>query len=126
MSEKKIIENSKDVFTTASFAECHCAILRRILEFERLSCSEVDVFNVCMAWLKAKSIANLVTKAMVRVYLGCLFYEIPFGTFNYEEFTAILPTYGHLFTAPEYQEILRMIGSKEFETTMFKRGVRQI
>lgn len=41
------------------------------------------------------------------------------------EFSDLLPSYGNLFTADEYQEIIQMMATSKFQPKLFKKS-RQI
>lgn len=55
----------------------------------------------------------------MQTQLGDLFYAIRFGSMALEEFSKLIPTYGQLFTAEEYAEIIQMIANKEFQSKRF-------
>lgn len=93
---------------------------------ENFSCAETKVFHACMAWVKAKAEEEQVTKEMIQIHLGDLFFDIRFGSMTIEEFTVLLNSYGNLFSSDEYQEIVQMIVTKDFHSKLFKRDPRQI
>lgn len=81
MCEKHIIINTAAVFQSANFLECDQKILAHILKMNLFSCSEVEVFQACMAWIKAKSKQTIsINKAMDKKYLGNLYNEIRFAS----------------------------------------------
>ncbi|XP_055306128.1 BTB/POZ domain-containing protein 3-like [Sitodiplosis mosellana] len=108
--EQKIGWNTKAVFESASFLQCNHAILSHILNIDVLSCPEVEVFKACIAWVKAASGQQIVTKEIVQTHLGNLFYAIRFGLMKIHEFAALVPEYDNLFSKEEYKEIIQMIG----------------
>lgn len=58
--EKRILLNTAVVFASAGFLECSKEALAHILQMDFLSCTEVDVFEACVAWVQAKSKRNAV------------------------------------------------------------------
>lgn len=124
--QNRIKKNAVVVFQTQGFHECNKTVLSQILKSNAMSCTEREIFLACMDWMKAVCGQIVVTKDMVRHHLGELFYEIRFGSMKIQEFSQLLPTYGSLFTADEYQEIIQMTTSSEFKPTLFKKGSRQI
>lgn len=73
-------------------------MLSHILKMDTLSCAETKVFHACMAWVKAKAEEEQVTKEMIQIHLGDLFFDIRFGSMTIEEFTVLLNFYGNLFS----------------------------
>ncbi|XP_055307298.1 BTB/POZ domain-containing protein 3-like [Sitodiplosis mosellana] len=125
-AEQQISRNTKAVFESASFLKCNHAILGHILNIDILSCPEVEVFKACIAWVKAASGREVLTRKIVRTHLVDLFYEIGFGLMTYDEFAALVPVYGNLFSKEEYIEIIQMIGSNDFESKIFKNNPRML
>lgn len=114
------------VLQSKDFQECSQSVLSHILQGDSLKCTEVQVFHACMDWVKVASGQDELTKELLRNHMGDLFYDIRFGSMQLQEFADLLPSYGNLFTADEYQEIIQTIASKEFQPKMFsKRAPRQ-
>lgn len=124
---KNLIQcETSSVFESQDFLECTKSVLSNILKFDSLACAESQLFESCMGWIKKASHTDILTKELLRHHLGNVFYEIRFGSMKIQEFADLMPSYGMLFTADEYQEIIQMIASSEFEPKIFKKGFRQI
>lgn len=82
--EEIITQNSVAVFQTADFLECDKLILDHILKLQMLSCTELQVFDACMAWVKAASEQQKVSRQVVMEHLGDLFFDIRFGAMTME------------------------------------------
>lgn len=125
LCETKITADTEAVFKSADFLECNRIVLSYILKLDTFSCTEVDVFHACLAWIKAKTHRNEMTPGEIRDYLGDLFYDIRFGSMSISKFATLLPSYGNLFSADEYQEIIQIHGSTEFQPRIFNQHSRQ-
>lgn len=126
LCQAHITKNAVFVVQSSSFVECEKSVLKRILGFNMLFCKEVVLFNACMAWVKAESKQEMLTRKLIDQHLGELFFEIRFGSMTIQEFAALIPMYGPVFTIDEYQEIIQVIGMKTFKPNIFKGGARQI
>lgn len=121
--EMLISAQTQEVLKSSDFVNCSRNVLGHILKLDRLSCSESDVFYGCIAWLKAAAKTDQVTKELVHNHLGDLFSEIRFGAMSIEEFSALLPSYQHLFLANELSEIIQMTVSKDFDRKSSSGGL---
>lgn len=109
----RIARNTKQIFATNSFFECDHEILLRILSFNYLNCTEMDVFNACIAWAKVKCKRMNLEAAKpehLRTVLGDAVYQIRFTSMSIEEFAIAHKMVEGLFTHDEIVEILYMIG----------------
>lgn len=113
------------VFGSPCFLECQPEVLHHILKLNLLSCSETDVFNACMAWVRTASKAKTLTKSLVRNHLGASFYDIRFGSMKMEEFIAIFLMNRHLFPFDEHKDIILKIMSTEHQPQYFNGMRRQ-
>lgn len=120
MCESKIRLNSKEILQSTSFLECDRPVIDHILKMDRLSCSESEVFEACMSWVRIASKENTLTRDILKEHLGESFYEICFGSMSMDEFVEILPIYGKIFSTDEYNEILQTISKQEIQPKMFK------
>ncbi|XP_055295381.1 BTB/POZ domain-containing protein 3-like [Sitodiplosis mosellana] len=125
MCEVTIAIDTGKLFKSPSFMDCDKKVLRNILKLDSLSCSETEVFDACMAWIKAASKQDTLTKELVGAHLGESFYDIRFGSMTMEDFDAIYMANDALFSTDEYQDIVRSITSKEYEAKLFKGKTRQ-
>lgn len=110
---------TEDVLQSASFLECDRTTLNYILALDVLSCPKTIVFGALMSWVKAASGKEELTKGIVQTHLSDLFYKIRFRSMGYDEFVSLLPAFGQLFTADEFNEILQMIGNENFQPKIF-------
>ncbi|XP_055306228.1 uncharacterized protein LOC129570584 [Sitodiplosis mosellana] len=126
LCEEKIIENTEAVFESSSFLDSPKSVLRQILNLDKLSSSEGDVFKACMTWVKSKSGKETLTKKTVEKHLGDLFYEIRFRSMTIQDFADLTPTYGNVFLNAEFKECVQLIGSKDFQPIIFTTKARQL
>lgn len=117
--EEKIKCNTKETLSSSSFLECDRKVLKGILLIDSLSCTAVELINAYMLWLKSISKQEQLTRELVEEHFGDLFYKIPFGSLSIKEFAAFDCLYGNIFTHDEHREIIQMIGSEDFEPTIF-------
>lgn len=123
--EKRILLNAGEVFASAGFLECSKEALAHILKMNLLPCSEVDIFEACMAWVKAKSRKNEVSKAMVEKYLGDLYREIRFVSMTIQEFCALKTEYDAVLR-DDFEDIIRLIARIDIHSEQFNTFPRQV
>lgn len=111
--EVMISLNSEAVFKTAGFKDCDREILSHILRIDAMSCSEIEVFNACMAWVKTASKKDTLTKDSIESHLANLLYDIRYCSMMMEEFDEIYKSYGYLFSSNDHKAIVDMIKSKK-------------
>lgn len=109
------------VLKTNGFQTCDKKTIDSILKLDRLSCSEKELFEACMLWVKAVSKKEILTKKVVQFHLGQSFQEFRFGSMTINEFATLIPSYGKAFSFDEQQDIIQMIANKDFESKMFNR-----
>lgn len=117
--ESEISSHSSEVLRLPEFLKCDHRVLDHILNIDRLSCSENEVFDACMTWTRNASKQDQLTKDVILTHLGDLFYKIRFVSMSMDEFVKLLPMYGGLFSAAEYNEILQLISKQETEPKLF-------
>lgn len=120
--ELLISAKTEDVLESSEFVNCSRNVLGHILKLDRFSCPETKVFKACLAWVEE----NFLHSGMIRDHLGDLFYDIRFGAMTIGEFSALLPSYQHLFLVNEYAEIIQVFGSEEFRPQIFERRSRHV
>lgn len=123
--ERKINENTKEIFQSSTFLNCESNLLRHILQLNSLKCDESVVFDGCMAWAKAVCIHKGIDEMNMqnlRSQLGDLFDEIRFGRMKVEHFYPRYLSYGGLFLEGEFQEIISKIAAKDFRPRSFNRN----
>lgn len=123
--EEVIVRCTNKVFSSTNLLECDRSILKRILQIDQFNCPEMNAFLACMNWMKAKTKQTNVTQETVRNYLGDVFNEIRFKSMSLEDFADLSLEYGQIFTLEEYRDIIHMIRSAEFQSTMFRNDKRQ-
>lgn len=123
--EKRILMNTAEVFASAGFLECSKEALAHILKMNLLPCSEVDIFEACMAWVKAKSQQQVLTKAVVETYLGDLYREIRFASMTIEEFCALKIKYDAVLSS-DFEDIIRLIARIDIHSEKFNTFPRQV
>ncbi|XP_055326078.1 BTB/POZ domain-containing protein 6-A-like, partial [Sitodiplosis mosellana] len=90
--ETFIVLNAKTVLKSTDFLACDRKILAQILKLNWMSCTEIELFEACISWVKAASKQNVLTKEIVQAHLGDLFHEIRFGSMSLQAFAALIPT----------------------------------
>lgn len=93
--ERFIILNTGAVLKSSGFLECDRQTLAHILKANLLICSEVELFEVCMAWVKAESGQNALSKEIVDEYMGELFYQTVLLTQTWTPLSGYHRTPGH-------------------------------
>lgn len=122
LCEAKIRLNSREILQSPSFLECDGQVVSHLLKMDFLSCSETEVFEVCMAWVKATSKEDELTREIVQTHLGDSFFDICFGSMAMDDFVKLLPLYGNLFSANEYNEILQTISKQQIQPKIFRES----
>ena len=104
---KLIEKNTKDVFTSSEFMSVSAETLSYILDSDKLSMKEVDIFLKCFKWATARC----ENKRSVRKELGDILFKIRFPTMTSSEFADKVCPKGVL-TKEEQLDILRYISSE--------------
>lgn len=117
--QNRINSKTSEIFETSGFLKCHRRVLSRILKLGNLSIPEKSVFKAVMSWVKCTSGEEELTRNALQTHLGELFFDIRFRSMNLNEFVSLLPEYGNLFTAHEFNEILQMIQYNRFQPKIF-------
>lgn len=120
--ELAIRSHPSKVLKSADFVECDRRVLNHIISIihmDRLSCTEREVFVACMAWVKVISKQKELTRDIVQTHLGEVFYRIRFSLMTHDSFVELLPSYGHLFSGEEFNEILQMISNRYYKPIKF-------
>ncbi|XP_055302490.1 uncharacterized protein LOC129568525 [Sitodiplosis mosellana] len=127
LCEASISINATAVLKSPGFLKCDQKTIGRILKLDTLSCPEAEVFDASMAWVKAASKKDTLTKEAVQAHLGDSFYDIRFGSMKMEEFAAIFDSYSmtSVFTADEHKDIVQMITTDTHKPKFFNENRRQ-
>lgn len=102
------------VIKSTGFLECHREVLARILLMNLLSCSDVEVFEACMTWVKVKSERDILSKEIVGTHLGALFNKIPFASMSLQQFCKLAAKYNLVFRR-DFHSISNMIALTDFQ-----------
>lgn len=119
LCEVHIGVDSNDVLISADFVKCTRRVLHHIVNMEFLTCTEIELFEACMSWVKVASNQEELTRDIVQNHLGEIFYQIRFRSIPQREFAEFMQSYGHLFSPAEYQEILQMTSTPKYKPKMF-------
>lgn len=97
--------------------------------FEKLNCSEVDLFDACIAWAKSSCHKNGLDENNskdLKDQLGSCFHLIQFNGMSGEEICKIFANqvYKNLFNQDELIEIMQMKHMKKFQSKIFKSKLR--
>lgn len=122
--ERRILLNASEVFASAGFLDCSKVALEYILRMNLLPCSEVDVFEACMAWVQAKSKQTTASKAAVEKYLGELYREIRFVSMTIQEFCALKTKFNDVL-ADDFEAIVRLISRIDIHSEQFNTFPRR-
>lgn len=120
-----IVLNSHDVIESSSFLECEHQTLAHVISQNLLACSEVKLFELCMAWVKAKNKQDGLTKEIVEDALGDLFYEIRYGSMSIQEFCNLVMKYDAVLSN-DFKTITKMIVLPDYQPEKFRTRPRQI
>lgn len=123
---KRIIANTNAIIKSASFLECDRSILEYILNVNLFSCSEMEIFEACMAWVRASSKQDKLSKELVQKHLGNLFYSLRFASMKMRDIANLTGPYGFLFSFDEYKEIIQLIELPIFQPTFFVTNKREL
>lgn len=120
----RIISDTMAVFAASDFLECTKEVLAHILQLNSLSCSEVDVFEACMSWIRGKSEQNTVSKWTLRKYLGVLYYEIRFASMTMQQFCKLSAKYNQVLST-DFETIANIIVDPDYQSSSFNKRLRQ-
>lgn len=118
--EKYILVNTASVFKSAGFSECDKEVLAHIMKMNVLSCTEIEMFEGCMAWVRAKAERTVLTKTMVEKYLGELYYEFRFASMTMQQLCQLSSKYS-LVLPKHFEAIARVIVEPEFWSSKFSK-----
>lgn len=122
LCESEIVMNAQDVFKSKYFLEADREILANILDMELFACSEIDVFEACMAWVKNASKQDELTKDVVQFELADLFYKIRFASMSIEDFCTLNLSYYDAFTSDEFRDITQMLVLPNYASNVFNKN----
>lgn len=115
--------NTVEIFNTTGFLECDRQILEHILRIELLSCTEVQVFEACMEWVRIKSKQSTVSREYVDQFLGNLFYEIRFASMTMQQLCSLAAKYKSVLLS-EISTIINIITVPGFHSENFNQEPR--
>ncbi|XP_055310677.1 BTB/POZ domain-containing protein 3-like [Sitodiplosis mosellana] len=126
--EDQIAKSPKEVFTTDAFQRCGKSTLKRILELG-LICDETDIFDACLTWAKyacERNDLDVADAVNLRTQLGDCLNLIRFGLMKIGEFSKIYMLHKGLFTSEEFEDIILILTSPEYEPKIFSRISRRL
>lgn len=123
--EKFIVMNTAAVLESDGFLECDHQTLTYIVNANILTCSEVKIFEACMAWVKAKTKQSVLTKELVDEHLGDLFYDIRFGSMTIQDLCNLATKYD-MVLSNDFKTITKLIVLPNFQSERFNTRQRQI
>lgn len=122
--EMRLMLNTRAVLNSTGFLNCQKKTLEHILRIDVLSCSEVELFEACMAWICTKSKQNEVTMDLVETHLGKLFYDIRFASMTIQQFCQLSAKYNQVLRH-DFETITNIIVRSEVEMlSLFKTSKR--
>lgn len=121
-----IERNTGAIFATEGFLGCDRKTIKRILQMDTLYCTETQVFQAFMKWMKAKCGSEELTLQTVQDKFSDLMHEIRFRSMTLSELRALNPPYETLFTPDERSEIVQMIESEEYKPKIFNATRRNV
>lgn len=124
--EMKIVTDTKAILNSSSFLTCDQNVLGHILDIKIFSCGEYDVFEACIAWVKAKSNLEELTPEAFKNHFGDLLYKIRFSMMSSGEFEQLTHQYGSLMTFDDYREVVQTRNSKKFKSKKFNMNRREV
>lgn len=109
------------VLQSPDFWDCDRQLLGHILQMTDLECTEMELFEATMAWVRTHSKQDEITRDIVQTHLGDLFYVIRFESMSMTEFYNLYASYEHIFSDEEYNEIVQVISGIDVEPRLFKK-----
>lgn len=120
--EAVISMNAKSILKSDGFLQCDEETLHEILKMETLRCTEGELFEAYLAWVKSKSSIqqDRLTKNELMTFRD-LINNIRFGAMSPQEFDAIVSAHD-IFDVDEYKEIIHILASKKYEPKIFSKN----
>lgn len=115
LCEQRIMINTAEIFQSKDFLECDRRVLEHILKQDFLSYPENFIFIACMAWVRAKSKEEILTKELVNVFFGDLIHEIRFKSMTIGEFCTLYAMYQPILKR-DFIAITMIIGQTQMPT----------
>lgn len=126
---KAKIKRSHRMFDSETFHNIDQQTLKRVLILDELVCSEIDIFEGCMAWAKSSCKQNGLDETNsknLREQLGECFHLIRFGAMSYKLDTIIKnDLYAGLFAPDEILDLMRIVTCEGFKSNKFNQTPRQ-
>ncbi|KAJ6644244.1 BTB/POZ domain-containing protein 2 [Pseudolycoriella hygida] len=128
--EEQISFLTYDAFKSDTFLQCDKDVLKHILELDTLLCSEVELFNACVAWAKVSCHRKGLDgndPGNVKKELGECFYLFRFGRMTMIEITTMVSDEFNedLFSKKELIDVYRIKSEGDFELAVFKHKQRK-
>lgn len=127
--EQKIVDNAVEVFKSNDFLECDRDVLNEILQLDSLKCDESQVLLAGLQWAKStakrKSLDSS-SNQVLREEFGDLLFKIRFKSITIESFATIVGLFNGFFTGTDLQEIIQLIGLKDYKSETFNSQTRSV
>lgn len=123
--ERRIRIFTMDVLKSEAFLNCKREVLEHILHLDTLECTEIGLFDACVAWAKSACQKNGLDEndsVNLKTQLGPCFYLIRFGAMQADDIGNILLSklVEGLFTSVELAELWRLTMKKQSNSDLFK------
>lgn len=112
LCELRIEANLPQIFKTADFLECDREVLIHILDIKTFNCTEVEIFEGCIAWARAECQRKEIDDNQpmnLRAVLGPAMDHIHFRAMNINQFVELDGKYEGFFSAEKFREIVKVI-----------------
>lgn len=109
LCEHRIRANLPQMFKTDDFLECDHNVLIHILDIKPLDCTEVDIFEGCIAWARTECQRKDIDDSNLRTVLGPAIDHIRFRSMDINQFVELDKKYEGFFSAEEFREITKVI-----------------
>lgn len=129
LCEYRVKANLPQMLKTTDFVECDRDVLIHILDINTLKCSEVDIFEGCIAWARAECQRKEIDDCIhmnLRAVLGPTIDHIRFRSMDIYQFVHLDRKYAGFFSAEEFREITNVIVDvSQFISHKFNQTTRE-
>lgn len=119
----RIMLNTETVFASDGFLASDQLVLSHILTMDVLSCTEVQVFEACMAWVKAKIGSDDLSIELVDAHLGDSYYANRLASMTMEQLCMLQERYASVLTR-DFIGIAKAIVQPQLHTSKFSKDPR--
>lgn len=94
--ERKIGFWAQELLKSINYTTCDQQTLKSILQINFLDCSEYELFNMTINWIKAAIATDTMTDELMKIEFGDLIQHIRFGAMSPENLKQLKRLYGNL------------------------------